>query len=486
MNPLIINNAITEYKRLEAQEAMLLAKDSLSCFIRAAWPLIEPHSEFVPGWHIDAISDHLEAVVEGHIRNLLINIPPRHAKSTIVSVAFPAWVWIQQPWKKFIYASHAFSLSKRDSVKCRNLVASEWFRRTFGIVWDLAADQNEKMRFDNTEGGQRLSTSVGSSVIGQGGDILVSDDPHSPTSVRSEVMRESELEWIDQSFHTRINDPKTVAKIMIMQRLDEKDASAHVLKQGGWDHLMLPAEYEPERKCSTSIGWEDPRTERDAPLWENRFNSEELGKLKTTLGSKAAAGQLQQRPAPQDGIIFKRQWFKFYKEAPKDLEFTCLSVDLPFDEGGSFAVFQVWGRKKAERYLLDQTRAQVGFNEQVAMIRAICAKWPQLNAKWVEKKANGASILSLLTREIPGMLPVEPRGSKELRAEAIAPQFEAGNVYLPESAHWINDYVEELIVFNNGEFNDQVDATSQALMKLGEVPAYDWNPISIKGPSKWL
>ena len=478
----LLHQAVGERRRRESE-------NSLSSYIRAAWPLIEPKNPYISGWHIDAISEHLEAVFKGDIRNLLINIPPRHAKSTLVSVAYPSWVWTQEAQHKFLYGSHSYNLSKRDSSKCRTVIQSPWYRETFKIDWSIKQDQNEKMNYENTVGGARIATSVNSSVIGQGGDTLVLDDPHSPRSVRSDVQRQDELDWIDQEFFTRVNDPKTVSKIIIMQRLDERDASAHVLASGDWEHLMLPAQFEPERKCFTSIGWEDPRKETGEPLWPERFGEAENLASAKNMGSKAWAGQGQQRPAPAEGIIFKRSTLgQFYTEIPSDLEFLALSIDLPFDQDGSYAVFQVWGRRKVYKYLLDQIRARVGFNEQITMFRSMCAKWPLLHAKWIEKKANGAAMITTLQSTFSGLLPVHPQGSKEVRAEAVVPQFEAGEIFLPDPsiAPWIGDYIEELVVFNNGAFNDQVDATTQALMKLKEGHVVDYLPISITGRSKWL
>lgn len=479
---------VTEKSYAVAELARKRTGNSLAAYIRAAWPLIEPKHPFVPGWHIDAIAEHLEAVKKRQIRNLIINIPPRHAKSTIVSVAFPSWVWTDEPEHKFIYGSHSYNLAKRDSIKTRNIIQSAWYKETYKINWKLAEDQNEKTNFLNDQGGFRRATSVLGAIIGEGGDTLIIDDPHSPRSVKSEVKRQTELDWIDEEFFTRLNDPKTVSKIVIMQRLDERDATAHLLAKKDWELLMLPAEYEPERKCVTVLGWEDPRSEKNEPLWKERFGTIEYDKIKADMGSKAWAGQGQQRPAPQDGIIFKREWFKFYKELPTEIDFYALSIDLPFDEGGSFAVFQVWARKGPNKYLLDQIRGQVGFTEQKMMFRSLCGKWPQLNAKWIEKKANGAAIIDELSKEFAGIIPINPQGSKETRAEAITPQFESGNVHLPDPsiAPWINDYIEELIVFNNGQFNDQVDATTQALLKLNVKSSDDWMPQSVTGRSKWI
>lgn len=480
-------------KMVIAELARKMSDNSLYSYLKVAWPLIEPKLPFIDGWHIGCICEHLEAVFSGEIRNLLINIPPRHAKSTIVSVGFPSWVWTKKAHHKFLYASHSYALSKRDSVKTRNIIESQWYRETFNVQWKLAEDQNEKTNFLNSEGGFRRATSVMGAIIGEGGDTLVLDDPHSPRSVRSEVKRQDALDWIDEEFFTRKNDPKTVSKIIIMQRLDERDASAHVLEKGDWDHLCLPAGFESQHPfpTRTSIHFTDPRKKEGEALWPERFDEAENEKSKKDMGSKAWAGQGQQRPAPADGIIFKREWFKFFQLDPMEMaqkmNFLALSIDLPFDEAGTYAVFQIWGRLGADKYLLDQTRGQVGFKEQKSMAKAMIAKWAMLSAKWIEKKANGAALIADLRADVPGLVPITPHGSKEMRAELVAPQFEAGNVFIPDPsiAPWVGDYIEEMVVFNNGKFNDQVDATTQALAQFMSRPQVTFQGASITKESTW-
>lgn len=470
------------------RRAHMNASDSLSDFFRAAFETIEPNQRFVPGYHIDAICDHLEAVKRGEIRNLLINIPPRHVKSTIVSVTFDAYVWKDEPWTKFIHASHAYSLSKRDSLKTRNLINSHWYQRTFDIKWELASDQNEKMRFDNTEKGSRIATSIGGAVIGEGGDYLIIDDPHSPREVYSDVTRQSVLDWYDMEFSTRVNDPKTVKKIIIMQRLHQQDLSQHVLDKGNWEHLCLPLEYEGSKKV-TSIGWSDPRKDMGEILWPNRFGPKEVENFKVDLTPRGVAGQLQQRPAPMEGNIVKREWWKFYTVLPADLDLQGISADLTFKDGkkNDFVVFQVWGRRKAEKFLMDQVRARMSFTASITALKALCAKWPKVGAKWIEDAANAAAMLDLLRKEIHGLILVRPNGSKLARAEAVTPQIQAGNIWLPDPsiASWVNDYIEEWAVFPNGMNDDQVDASSLGISQLtSRAPTV--LPINITAPSKWL
>ena len=467
-------------------------REMIGCFrsfVEKAWHVIEPNQKFVAGWHIDAVCLHLEAIYRRQIRNLIINIPPRHAKSTICSVLFPAWVWLSRPWERFIFGSHAYSLSKRDSIKCRMLIQSAWYQRMFGISWRLALDQNEKMRFDNTEQGYRIATSVGGSVVGQGADILLVDDPNAPSQMGSNIQRDSVLSWYDEEFSTRINDPRTACKIVIMQRLHQNDLSGHLLVKGGWEHLCLPAQYEPSTQTKSSIGWEDPRTEPDEPLWPQRFGIQEIEEFKRNMGSSAAAGQLQQRPSPKEGNVVNRSWWKFYGELPAEFDFMALSADLTFKDGEKtdFAVFQIWGRKGADKYLIDQVRARMGFTAQLTTFRALKGKYPMMNVGWVEEAANGAALIETLKKEISGIIPVKPKGSKLARAEAVAPQIEAGNVYLPDPtiAPWINDFIEEWAVFPNGVHDDQVDSCTMALNKMSEGLLFDWMPGSLTGASKF-
>lgn len=471
-----------------------MSEKSLHYFISKAFKILEPKRQFVDGWHIRAICEHLEACYTGEIRELLINMPPRHMKSLAVSVGFNAWVWTKKPDKRFLSASYAGSLSIRDSVKTRRIIQSDWYQARWGNKFQLTGDQNAKAKFENNYYGYRLATSVGGTGTGEGGDFICADDPHKVTEAESKPVRESVLEWWDEEMSSRENDPKTGCKIIVMQRINEKDLSGHVLQQGGYVHLMLPAEFEPERKCITQIGWEDPRTEKGELLWPDRFDKPNLDKLKSRMGSRVAAGQLQQRPAPEEGNIIKRAWWKFYKEVPSDLSRLALSADLTFKDGekNDYTVIQIWGKRKADKYLLDQVRAHAGITEQITMLKSLLKKWegnvPGVDAKWIEDAANGAALVSLCKKEIPGMLAVPPRGSKVARAEAIAPQAESGNLYLPhpDICPWINDYIEEWAVFPNGSNDDQVDATSLGVSKLSEGFDSDWLPISLTGQSKWL
>jgi predicted phage terminase large subunit-like protein len=468
------------------------ASRSLREFVRQAWAIIEPSTPFVPGWHIDAIIDHLEAITFGQIRNLLINVPPRHMKSLLVSVLWPAWEWIRRPERRFLYSSHAAQLSIRDSVKCRRLIESPWYQERWGDRFALTGDQNTKGRFENDRSGYRLSTSVGGAATGEGGDRVFCDDPHNVQEAESDSVRKATLDWWDIVMSTRVNDPRTAAKVVVMQRCHQRDLSGHLLEQGGWEHLCLPAEFE-KPGCSTSIGWSDLRTEQSELLWPERFGPEELESLKRSLGSYAAAGQLQQRPSPAGGGIFKRHWFRYFQprganlppvvvslpdgtqmsitaiEAPHSVSETIQSWDCAFKDldTSDYVVGQVWGRLGPSFFLGDQIRARMDCPATVHAVRQLTAKWPGTLAKLIEDKANGSAVIQMLARDIPGLLPVNPEGGKVARAAAVSPLIEARNIYLPHPLWqpWVNDFIEECAAFPNGAHDDQVDAMTQALLR---------------------
>lgn len=329
------------------------AEDSLYFFLQKAWRYIDS-SPFTEGWPIEAVAEHLQAVADGDIRRLIINIPPRCSKSSLTSVAFPAWVWAQ-PWStptsgpgvQFLHASYAQQLSLRDSVKCRRLIESPWYQSLWGERYRLTGDQNTKTRFDNDKNGSRLATSVGSALTGEGGSIIVVDDPNAAQEAHSEATIAATIEWWDSALSTRLNDPKTGAFIVIQQRLSEEDLTGHIMSkdEGEWTHLCLPMRYEWRRHSFSVIGdteWNDPRglddngeplvvvnedgervpvsieaeyeleQRENALLWPERFGENEVTILEKQLGPWASAGQLQQRPSPKGGGIIKRDWWQVW------------------------------------------------------------------------------------------------------------------------------------------------------------------------------
>ena len=328
--------------QIEAEQA----RRSLPAFVRAAWPVVE-RSPLVWGFHVDAICESLEAVARGESRRLMINLPPRHLKSTLVSVLFPAWLWITYPHLRLLCASYGIDLSTRDNLRARRLVESAWYQERYGRRVRLASDQNRKTRFETDEGGARYATSVGGAATGEGGDLLILDDPHKVDEASSAAARETALEWYDTVFATRLNDPATGSIIVIGQRVHEHDLFGHLLEIGGFDHVCLPAEFDPTHPF---LWPNDPRTQEGELLCPERFGPNEIADLKRHLGSYGTACQLQQLPAPAHGGIFQRHWWNWYDPNEKLPAFDEIlqSWDLTFtgNPSSDFVVGQVWADRR--------------------------------------------------------------------------------------------------------------------------------------------
>ena len=360
-------------------------EESLYEFMVAAWKYVDPNP-FVHGWPLEAVAEHLQAVCDGDIRRLIINIPPRCSKSSMTSVAFPAWVWAQRhdsptsgPGVQFLTASFAQQLSLRDSVKTRRLLDSPWYQSLWGERFALTSDQNTKGRFDNNKGGTRLSTSVGSALTGEGGNIIIVDDPNAAQEAFSEATIHTTIEWWDSALSTRINDAKRGAFIVIQQRLAEDDLTGHILSKdvGDWTHLCLPMKYEWTRHSVSITGWNDPRgcdddgeplvlvdangrrIPRDSAakdeltdkregtlLWPERFGPKEIDLLERQLGPFAAAGQLQQRPEPAGGGVIKTDWWQPWElESYPPFDYIIASLDTAYTTKteNDFSAMTVWG-----------------------------------------------------------------------------------------------------------------------------------------------
>jgi predicted phage terminase large subunit-like protein len=512
----------------------------LADFIRDGWHVLEPSTPLVWNWHIDAIADHVEATLTDwihrklepeyrqRIRNLLINIPPGTAKSRIVSVFTPAWMWLLWPSWRCLFLSSNPRVSLRDSLYCRDLIESKWYQDTFQPKWILRDDQDSKSLYWNTFGGTRAAQGILSRITGDRVDALFVDDPHDAEEVKSDAKRLSVLAKWDSSIRNRVSDPETSVRIGIMQRLHEQDWSGHVLAQEKWEHLCIPQEFEPERFTAekyripktTAIGWSDPRKEHGELLMPRRFPEAVLEQEKLTLGSAGYAGQHQQRPAAAAGNIFKRWWWKFWvpsgtlalyrqifiqlddgtqrqcvvEEAPESFDEQLQSWDMAFKDNpqNDHVAGGTWGRKGSRAYLQDFVFAQLSFTNSKEAVRAMTAKHPKAYAKLIEDKANGPAIIDSLKTEISGIIAVNPEGGKLSRGHAVAPFVEAGNVYLPhpdlaigvgKQCTGIMQMLDQISDFPFATRDDWVDMTTQALLRLlaGQAPAMS-GPHATKAP----
>jgi predicted phage terminase large subunit-like protein len=456
---------LTEEEKLKLYR-LLLERD-FGGFVRASWPILEPSAPLSENWHIDLIAEYLTLVRRREIRRLIINIPPRMMKSLSCTVMFPAWVWTTEPHTRFICSSYADSLSIKHSLDRRTLIGSPWYQALWGDLVKFAEDQNAKSEFQNAARGVMIATSTGGSITGKGADFIVVDDPHNPLQALSDAERLTALRHFDYALSTRLDNPTRGAIVVVMQRLNEGDLTGHLLAQQGWEHLSIPAEAERDEVWKFPISKRVHERKAGESIWPERFPQVELENFKVRLGSYGFAGQFQQRPSPEEGGILKRGWWKRYDTPPDRLDQMIQSWDFTFKDskGSDYVVGQVWGRVGANKYLLDQVRGKLSFTGSIAAMRSLSKRWPAATAKIVEDKANGPAIIDALRNELSGIVPMQPQGSKLARAQAGAPEVEAGNYWIPQT-QWGEEFIEECAIFPQGHHDDQVDGWSQAACRF--------------------
>ena len=309
---------------------------SLHQFVMHFWHVVEGNNPFVDGRHIHAICDHLELGVSGKIQHLILNMPPRHMKSLLCSVFFPAWVWTTCPHLSFLNISGDMDLAIRDNVNCRRIIMSPEFKHYWGSKFFLFKDVNAKKRYKNTQGGEKIIKSITSSSMGEGAHIKILDDPNSSQDIDSETTRERTNNIIDRAISTRNKPGGINFSILVQQRIHELDATGHVLSLAheGMVHLVLPLEYDSTRRCITvplkgmKKPWEDFRSKDGEILWPELYDEKAINKLKIGLNSDYhRSSQLQQRPSPATGTIIKREWFKVWRDDLPNCEYVIQSWD---------------------------------------------------------------------------------------------------------------------------------------------------------------
>jgi predicted phage terminase large subunit-like protein len=474
-----------------ALDRAYVARFGFAGFVKVAWSQVVGE-KLRWNWHHDIVCACYEAVLRGQLKELVLNVPPGHTKSLITSVFLPAFAWGpgKLPSWKALYASFDMDLSRRDSTKCKDLLTSRWYQERWGFLADQGAlrkagltpvttstkakahglDDSAKTDsatiWYNSSGGMRMAVSVAGKGTGWHAHAVFVDDPTKPLTIKNggDEARKAladTVTWWDGTMASRRVDPGNFAQVVIMQRLHTEDLAGVCIKRG-YTAVVLPAEFDPSRRCVTPWG-SDPRTQPGELLWPEHVTPEALASLKKSLGGHAVA-QLQQNPIPDGGSIFRPEHFRNrWKNLPR-LDKWWQSWDCSFSEdGASYVVGQVWGKKGPDYYLIDQVRRRMGFTDTCDAIETLSRKWPKAKKKLVEKKANGAAVIDHLRRKLGGFVPIEPEGGKVSRANRASDVFETGNVYLPAEADWLQEYIDELLAFPQGSADDQVDCTSQSI-----------------------
>lgn len=464
-----------------------LCRRSLAEFAKRAWHILEPAAELKWGWALDAICLHLEAVTDGRITRLLMNVPPGSMKSLLTGVIWPAWEWgpRNMPEMRFVGTAHEEQLAIRDSRRCRDLIKSEWYQGLWAVR--LSADLDGKREFGNTRKGVRQARAF-TSMTGVRGDRVILDDPISADNANSEAKLEAARIAFTETLPTRVNSEKS-AIVVIMQRLNEKDTSGVIMKMGlPYVHLCLPMRFEPARKCTTSIGWEDPRMVEGELMFPERFGEEQVRELEKTLGSYGTAGQLQQNPSPRGGGILKTAWFRYWTQHLPPIEWTEVFVDTAQKTGeeNDYSVLELWARSTTGHgVLIDLLRGKWEAPELLTHARAFWHKHKagafnprRMN---VEDKVSGTGLIQTLRREGIPVNPVQRSRDKISRGHDAAPFVESGNVLLPADALWLSDFLAEAETFPAGAHDDQLDPMFDAIEAVQSrptsTPPANANPI---------
>lgn len=465
-----------------------IRRKGLAEFIKRAWHLIEPSRPYQHNWHIDVMCQHIMCCIAGQTetdRNQLFNVPPGCCKSITCSAMLTPWVWIEIPDFCLIHASYDIGISQRDADKSLTILRSKWYRDRWPHVV-LKSSTPAITDFSNTKGGFRFSTSVESVVTGRHADLKVVDDPIKPLdTIGSAGVTATQLkkviDWWDGTMTSRNKEPSMARYLIIMQRLHEMDLAGYLLQKdkGHCTHLKLPMRFEPDERCyNANVGCGDPRTKQNELLWPERFDEVSVSKLERDLGASAPA-QLQQDPTNPDGDVFHKVWLRYYDSPlllPHFYDLT-LSIDATFKNvsGCDNVSLQLWGNHGPNNYLICDWYEPMSFTDTLsATKRVLAGSAPycllpnyRVGAKLIEDKANGSAIMDVLKREVPGLIPVEPNGGKQARANAVSYLHQAGNVIYPNpktiDAPWITGHINQILGFPKAKKDDCVDAETQYL-----------------------
>jgi predicted phage terminase large subunit-like protein len=452
----------------------ILATDFYS-FVQESFPIVSGGARLMPNWHLEAIAYELSQVMKGSTKRLIITVPPRSLKSICASVCFPAFVLGHDPTARLICVSYAESLARKHANDCRALMRSALFQGIFRTRISPAKDTETEVM--TTARGSRLATSVGGTLTGRGGQFIIIDDPLKPQDAHSEAARESLKQWYANTLLSRLDHKDDGSIIVVMQRLHPDDLVGHLLEQGGWRHLNLPAIAEEETIIELDATRRHHRRIGDL-LHSARESQAALDELKASMGSMEFAAQYQQAPVPIGGNLIKWSWFKFYDQRPviQPGDRIIVSWDTAMSSGqlADYSACVVLLVRKETVYVVDVVRARLEYPDLKRVVLQMHERWRNAGT-WsydllIEKKGSGLSLIQDLRRHNIHPVAVEPEGDKVLRMVAQTSPIEAGAVHLPANATWMEEFKKEILSFPKSRHDDQIDALSQALKRAYAPP----------------
>lgn len=462
-----------------------LCKRSLAFFAQQAWHVLEPSTPLKWGWALDAICEHLEAVTERKIGNLMMNVPPGSMKSLLTGVIWPAWEWGPRDLQHYRYlgTAHKESLAIRDSLKCRRLIQSEWYQKRWPIRF--TTDQNAKTKFENDRTGFRESMAF-VSLTGSRGDRVILDDPLSVDDANSDAELAAVEKTFTEALPTRVNNDLS-SIVVIMQRLHERDVSGIIMDRGlDYEKLVIPMRFEEDRRCVTSIGWKDPRTQEGELMFPERFPEVQVQRLEATMGSYAAAGQLQQRPAPRGGGMLQKGWFEVVHAVPAGCRWA-RGWDLAATKSNkaAYTAGALLGMTPDKKFILADMKRIRGTAGEVERLLVNTASQDKAQWGWVKGdlpqdpgQAGKAQVQYLISQLAGYDYQASPEsGDKITRAQPFAAQAQAGNVMLL-AGDWNEAFLDEASTFPVGKYKDQIDAVSRAFSRLVNTPTYNIHALA--------
>lgn len=470
-------------KQPNARALEALLRNDFRAFLHKTFNALSPTQTYVPCWHVEAIAWQLERVRRGKVRRLIINMPPRSLKSITASVAFPAYVLGHDPSRRIVCVSYSGDLAKKHSNDFRAVIESPWYKTVFPGT-RVGRFKNTESEIEFTRRGYRMATSVGGTVTGRGGNIVIIDDPLKPEDAMSEPKRTAANLWFNNTLLSRLDDKRFDAIVIVMQRVHIDDLVGFVLEQSDeWEVLNLPAIADTDATIPVWGGLKHHRKAGEV-LSPEREPLSVLEDLKNQMGSDPFSAQYQQQPVPPGGAMVKRQWVQRYAELPPREErmFTMQSWDTATKGGpeNDWSVCTTWiiTRKKFF-YLVDVWRKRVDYPDLKANVERLAKQWGARRVV-VEDAVAGTALVQELRSRIPGIVAVKPVGDKGSRMAVASSRIEAGQVFLPESAPWLADLEAELFAFPGSRHDDQIDSISQALLEaktssLAWLSKEDWD-----------
>jgi predicted phage terminase large subunit-like protein len=445
-----------------------ILRGDLYSFIQAVFPVVSPNAPFKPNWHLEAIAFALTRVLRGEIKRLIITVPPRSLKSICASVAFPAFVLGHEPTRRIICVSYSEALARKHANDCRALMRSALYNRLFPNT-RISPGKDTELEFASTAGGYRLSASVGGTLTGRGGNFVIIDDPMKPQDAYSEAARESTKQWYANTLLTRLDDKTEDAIVVVMQRLHPDDLVGHILEQGGWTHLNLPAIAESEYRVPLSPTRDHLRRPGEL-LHPEREPRAVLDEIKQSMGSLDFAAQYQQEPIAEGGNLIKWDWFESYDKPPfrqpGDRIIVSWDTAMSGKDLASYSACVVLQVRDETAYVLDVVRERLEYPDLRRKVIELHRRWRNACNKYalvIENKGSGMSLIQDLKQEHIHAVRVDPEGDKVMRMNAQTARIEAGSVSLPSRAGWLDEFRREILAFPAGRYSDQVDAFSQAL-----------------------